>query len=202
MSKNFFNASSASASINFPSSIEITEKKAPTDESVEILHDMEEKALKNVIAKVSGCNNNVIIWEAYFSKVTSLSFEMMGILTLRMRINGKVYMRSVKTREKIMKQLNKAVELHESRALHMFDLDNDIQGLILFEIGVIMAQCIVDGNGGNNEQMFDVINRMAEIGVTEFSVTKMEEELNKGKACMLSKLTQDIFNRQRFNAHV
>ena len=179
MSRNFFNASNASASINFPSSIEITEKKAPTDESVEILRDMEEKALKNVIAKVSGCDNNVIIWEAYFSKVISLSFEMMGILTLRMRINGKVYMRSVKTREKIMKQLSKAVELHESRALHMFDLDNDIQRLILFEIGVIMAQCIVDGNGGNNEQMFDVINRMAEIGVTEFSVSKMEEELNK-----------------------
>ena len=113
MSKNFFNASSASASINFPSNIEITEKKAPTDESVEILRDMEEKALKNVIAKVSGCDNNVIIWEAYFSKVISLSFEMMGILTLRMRINGKVYMRSVKTREKIMKQLNKAVELRQ-----------------------------------------------------------------------------------------
>ena len=88
-------------------------------------------------------------------------------------------MRSVKTREKIMKQLNKAGELHESRALHMFDLDNDIQMLILFEIRVMMAQCIIDGNGGNNEQMFDVINRMAEIGVTEFSVTKMEEELNK-----------------------
>lgn len=61
----------------------------------------------------------------------------------------------------------------------MFDLDNDTQMLILFEIGVMMAQCIVDGNGGNKEQMFDVINRMAEIGVTEFSVTKMEEELNK-----------------------
>ena len=179
MSRKIFNASSASASMNFPSSIEITEKKAPTDESVEILRDMEEKALKNVIAKVSGCDNNVVIWEAYFSKVTSLSFEMMGILTLRMRINGKVYMRSVKTREKIMKQLNKAVELHESRALHMFELDNDTQRLILFEIGVMMAQCIVDGNGGNNEQMFDVINRMAEIGVTEFSVAKMEEELNK-----------------------
>ena len=179
MSKNFFNASSASASINFPSSIEITEKKAPTDESVEILRDMEEKALNNVIAKVSGCDNNVIIWEAYFSKVASLPFEMMGILSLRMRINGKVYTRSVKVREKIMKQLNKAVEIHESRDLHMFDLDNNIRGLILFEIGVMMAQCIVDGNGGNNEQMFDVINRMAEIGVTEFSATKMEEELNK-----------------------
>ena len=46
MSKNFFNASSASASINFPSSIEITEKKVPTDESVEILRDMEERPLK------------------------------------------------------------------------------------------------------------------------------------------------------------
>ena len=69
--------------------------------------------------------------------------------------------------------------LYESRALHMFELDSDTQRLILFEIGVMMAQCIVDGNGGNNEQMFDVINKMAEIGVTEFSVSKMEEELNK-----------------------
>lgn len=181
MSKFLFNESraSASASINFPSNIEIIEKKAPTDESVKILHDMEEKALKNVIAKVSGCDNNVVIWEAYFSELTSLSFEMMGILTLRMRINGKVYMRSVKVREKIMKQLNKAVELHESRALRMFDLNNDTQRLILFEIGVMMAQCIIDENGGNREQMFDVISRMAEIGTTEFSVAKMEEELNK-----------------------
>ena len=61
----------------------------------------------------------------------------------------------------------------------MFELDSDTQRLILFEIGVMMAQCIVDGNGGNNEQMFDVIKRMAEIGITEFSVAKMEEELNK-----------------------
>lgn len=79
----------------------------------------------------------------------------------------------------VRKQLNKAVELHESRALHMFELDSDTQRLILFEIGVMMAQCIIDGNGGNNEQMFDVINRMAEIGITEFNVAKMEEELNK-----------------------
>ena len=43
---------------------------------------------------------------------------------------------------------------------------------------------------------------MAEMGITEFSVTKMEEELNKWKACMLSKLTQDIFNGQRFDAYV
>ena len=79
----------------------------------------------------------------------------------------------------VRKQLNKTVELHESRALHMFELDSDTQRLILFEIGVMMAQCIIDGNGGNNEQMFDVINRMAEIGVTKFNVAKMEEELNK-----------------------
>ena len=61
----------------------------------------------------------------------------------------------------------------------MFELDSDTQRIILFEIGVMMAQCIVDGNGGNNEQMFDVINKMAEMGITEFNVAKMEEELNK-----------------------
>ena len=43
---------------------------------------------------------------------------------------------------------------------------------------------------------------MAEMGITEFSVTKMEEELNKWKACMLSKLAQDIFNGQRFDVYV
>ena len=48
MSRFLFNESraSASASINFPSNIEIIEKKAPTDESVKILHDMEEELNK------------------------------------------------------------------------------------------------------------------------------------------------------------
>lgn len=172
-------SASSSVNVNFPSKIEVTEKKAPTDQSIEILHEMEDKALNSVIAKVSGCENNIVLWEAYFSELACLSFERMGLLTLRMRINGKVYMRSVRVKEKIMNHLHKAVELHESRALHMFDLNNDIQRLILFEIGVMMASCIIDGNGGDNNLMFDVVNRMAEIGVTEFSVTKMEDELNK-----------------------
>ena len=42
-----------------------------------------------------------------------------------------------------------------------------------------MASCIIEGNGGENSLMFDVVNRMATIGVTEFSATKMEDELNK-----------------------
>ena len=170
---------SSSVNVNFPSKIEVTEKKAPTDQSVELLQEMEEKALKNVIAKVSGCDNNIVLWEAYFSQVASLDFERMGILTLRMRINGKVYMRSVKVMEKIMSQMHKAVELHESRALHMIDLNMDVQRIILFEIGVMMAQCIIDGNGGDNKLMFELIERMADIGVSEFTATKMEEELNK-----------------------
>ena len=177
---NYFGASaSSSVNVNFPSTIEVTEKKAPTDQSVELLHEMEDKALNSVIAKVSGCDNNIILWEAYFSEAACLSFERMGILTLRMKINGKVYMRSVRVKEKIMNHLHKAVELHESRALRMFDLNMDLQQLILFELGVMMASCIIEGNGGENSLMFDVVNRMATIGVTEFSATKMEDELNK-----------------------
>ena len=181
MSRNFFSKSSASASasIDFPSTIEIIEKKAPTDESIKALYEMEDKALKSVIAKVSGCDNNVVIWEAYFSNCPSLSFERKGILTLHMKINGNVYMRSVKVREKIMRQLDEEIEFHKSRNLGMIGLHKNIQALILFEMGVIMAQCIIDGNGGSNKLMFDVINRMAELGVNELSATKMEEELNK-----------------------
>ena len=65
MSKFLLNESraSASASINFPSNIEIIEKKAPTDESVKILHDMEEKALKNVIAKKTDSDKKDEIWK-------------------------------------------------------------------------------------------------------------------------------------------
>lgn len=172
-------ASSSSVNVSFPSKIEVTEKKAPTDQSIEILHEMEDKALDSVIAKVSGCDNNVVIWEAYFTEVASLSFERAGILVIRTRINGKEYMRKVRVRDKIMNQIHKAVELHESRALHMIDLNGDLQRFILFELAVVLAHCIVDGNGGDFKAVQDLIERMSAVGVSEFTIAKMEDELNK-----------------------
>lgn len=42
-----------------PSKIEVTEKKAPTDESVRLLNEMQEKAVQNIIDTVHLTNNVV-----------------------------------------------------------------------------------------------------------------------------------------------
>ena len=36
----------------FPSTLEITEKRAPTDDSVRLLNEMQDKAVSNIICKI------------------------------------------------------------------------------------------------------------------------------------------------------
>ena len=182
MSRNFlFNecSSSASASINFPKEININEKKAPTDQSVELLQEMEQKALESIIAKVSCCENNNIKWEAYFSKILSLNFEPMGMLTLRIKINGNTHIRNIKLRTTMMKEITKCVEEFGTASLNSHQVSTRIQSLLLFEIGVVIAQCIAYGEMGDLSTTQDILFNMSEMGLTEFEVSKFEEELQK-----------------------
>ena len=48
-----------SVTINFPDTIKIKEQKAPTDESIRLMEEMHDKALKNIIVKVKVEDNLV-----------------------------------------------------------------------------------------------------------------------------------------------
>jgi hypothetical protein len=53
-----------STSIRFPETINVHEHKAPTDESIRIMEEMHEKALQNIVAKVS-VNDNLVSGECF-----------------------------------------------------------------------------------------------------------------------------------------
>ena len=170
---------SSRTSVNFPDTIKVHEHKAPTDESVELLQEMEQKALENIIAKVSGCDNNSVKWEAYFSRVASLSFEPMGILTLRIKINGNTHVRTVRLRSTMMSEISKCIEKFGTANLESYQVSSRIQSLLIFEIGVVIAQCIVGGETGDLRETQNLLYDIANMGLTEFEVSKFEDELQK-----------------------
>lgn len=73
-----------------PSHVTVTEKKAPTEESVKLLNEFEEKARKNIIAKVHTVDNTInLIAIAYTdNRVTASQF---GEVHIKFSINGKEY---------------------------------------------------------------------------------------------------------------
>jgi len=76
--------------INFPDTIEIIEKKAPTDESIKLLNEFEEKARKNIIAKVQ-VNDNTLngITIAYTNHHATAS--TIGKIYFKFSINGQEF---------------------------------------------------------------------------------------------------------------
>lgn len=52
--------------VPYEKTVSITEKKAPTDESIRILNEMEEKATQNIIAKIKIESNNINAVALYF----------------------------------------------------------------------------------------------------------------------------------------
>lgn len=56
--------------------ISVTEKKAPTDESIKLLNEFQQKALDNVVAKFSTYNNILQVTGATFNNPINNSIEL------------------------------------------------------------------------------------------------------------------------------
>lgn len=60
-----FHSHDNSTHINYPDKIEIHEHKSPTDESIRLMEEVHDKAIKNIIAKVK-VEDNLINGECFF----------------------------------------------------------------------------------------------------------------------------------------
>ena len=83
-------------STNYPSTINVYEHRAPTDESIRLLNEMEEKALDNVVLKIIEVRKNKFSYSAIFTRIDSMEFQSKGFLYLKVECNGKEYKRKVK----------------------------------------------------------------------------------------------------------
>lgn len=71
-----------------PSKIDVTEKRAPTDESVRLLNEMQQKAFDNVISCVQLNNNDLkdVTWWIYYDPYTFSEKAR-----VRFMLNGRVF---------------------------------------------------------------------------------------------------------------
>jgi hypothetical protein len=77
-----------STNITFPNTIKVHEHKAPTDESIRIMEDMHDKAIKNIIAKIK-VEDNLVNGECF---LVDQPWNIKDVkLIFKFKINGKEF---------------------------------------------------------------------------------------------------------------
>lgn len=158
-------------SVHYPSTINVHEHRAPTDESVKILNEMEEKALENVVLKISEVRNNKFSYSVIFTRLAQLSLSTKGILFLKVVCNGKEYKRKVPCSGSII-----TMAVSNRKECNVWDLDSHLRSYILFQISFLIAQILLDVDSKSLENLFE-LGSMAD--ACKFDVNKITEEIDE-----------------------
>ena len=157
-------------SVRFPDKIDVHEHRAPTDDSVRLLKELEDKALENVVLKISDTKNNKFSYNVFFSSYAVMdSLMSKGVMIIKFNCNGKEYIRKV-TCSSSMLQLSMKYG-PEARTI---DLDMKLKKFILFEMSFLIAQILLDINDDTLKELFS--SPMMSDAV-KFDLDTMREEL-------------------------
>lgn len=120
---NHFHTRKNSTSINMPDRIDVHEYKAPTDESIRLMEDAHDRAMKNIIAKVK-VENNLVNGECYCFeepwKVDSIR------VFFKFQVNGKEY-----TIDKSFSRFELSLEDHQQVANICEKVKDYLKGIML-----------------------------------------------------------------------
>ena len=78
-----------------------------------------------------------------------------------------------------MNEIKNCMEKYGTASLQSYEINARIQRLLLFEVAIVIAQCICEGNTNNIKNVQDLLYDMSNMGLTEFEISKFEEELQK-----------------------
>lgn len=152
--------------------VNVTEKRAPTDESVKLLNEMERKAQENLIMKLSDNRPNSLHVEIFISK-TIASIDTIipnGVMMLRVTINGKRYDRKVPMSEDFMSW---ALRNHGSHQFNQIDIDEAVKRYIFFQITFLITSAILEDR--QTGEYF--IDKIQSNGPINLNLGEMSEEL-------------------------
>ena len=141
----------------FPNSIEVTEKRAPTDESVRLLNEMQEKALSNIICKISNERDNSFKWEAYFTNIIAFDFNQAGLLLLKLVVNGKKYEKKIKVKCDLMNRLTPGDHRY-------FDLDMEVRRFLFFQLSLMVGAILLE----DEDEFGELMDKMIMAGAANF----------------------------------
>ena len=158
-------------SVKFPSEIKITEKRAPTDESVKLLKEMESKALDNLILKVSETRSNRFSFEVFFTRYADFnSFCSKGCMIIKFNCNGKDYSRKVTCTSKMMDLVRQC----QNRNATLIELPMTLQQYVILELSLMIANMLVDTDSKVIGELFGKI----QIGeAINFDISTIEDNI-------------------------
>lgn len=150
----------------FPSSIEITEKRAPTDDSVRLLNEMQDKAVSNIICKISNERDNAFKWEAYFLNTVAFDFTQAGLLVLNLVVNGKKYEKKIKVRYDLMSKVGHGCK-------HYMEAELEVRRFLFVQISLMVGAILLE----DHENFGELMEKLVSAGAGTFD--KVLEDINE-----------------------
>lgn len=159
---------------SFPSTVHVHEHRAPTNESAALLYKLEQKALDNVVLKISELRPNKFSYNVFFSSLFCTGDDdcfcmQKGVVILEFNCNGKVYKRRVTCSSDTLSMARKY-----GPEANLCDLDVKLQRFILFEMSFLIAQVLLELDEGRLQELF---NQSSMTGAVKFDLDTLKEEL-------------------------
>lgn len=156
----------------FPSTIEINEHRAPTDESIKTLQEMESKAREAVIAQIADELPNDFHFNIIVTQLASVEFIPKMILYFRINVNGKLYEHKfvVKRDSSLMHDLM----LVGGGRHKTIDYCAATQRFFLLQFSIMIASILFDVN---KELMYDLMEMVNKIGATRLNLNDLNLQL-------------------------
>lgn len=157
-------------SVRFPSQINITEKRAPTDESVKLLNEMESKALDNLVLKISETRPNKFTFEVFFARYANVDLISKGMMLIKFNCNGKDYSRKVNCTSNLMTLVMQS----KNRNATLMELPFALQQYVIFEISLMVVQMLVDAD---SKVFFDLFSKIQSSDAINFDLSTIEDNV-------------------------
>lgn len=150
----------------FPNTVEITEKRAPTDDSVRLLNEMQDKAVSNIICKISNERDNAFKWEAYFLNTVAFDFMQAGLLVLNLVVNGKKYEKKIKVRYDLMSKVGHGCK-------HYMEAELEVRRFLFVQISLMVGAILLE----DHENFGELMEKLVSAGAGTFD--KVLEDINE-----------------------
>lgn len=150
----------------FPNTVEITEKRAPTDDSVRLLNEMQDKAVSNIICKISNERDNAFKWEAYFLNIVAFDFMQAGLLVLNLVVNGKKYEKKIKVRYDLMSKVGHGCK-------HYMEAELEVRRFLFVQISLMVGAILLE----DHENFGELMEKLVSAGAGTFD--KVLEDINE-----------------------
>ena len=156
----------------FPNTININEHRAPTDESVKILQEMENKAREAVIAQIADELPNDFHFNIIVSQIASVEFIQKFILYFRINVNKKIYEHTMTVRGD--SALIYDIMVVGKGRHKTVDYSYAVQRFFLLQFSIIIAKILLDTNA---KVMGDLMNMVTKTGATNLNIEDLNRQL-------------------------